>query len=112
VRNWLRRRMKVGELVIEDPKLVEVTNEKVVIAKENLKEARSRQKDFTDRHRRALEFKPEDHVFLKQIKGQDYVAWRIIKIEGPGLIEDERPRVLEASHLSYIRRTPHSPQDV
>ncbi|GKC31284.1 hypothetical protein Tco_1038578, partial [Tanacetum coccineum] len=48
------------------PKLVEVTkNEKVTIAKENLKEARSRQKSYDDRYRRALEFKPGDHVFLK-----------------------------------------------
>nr|GEZ09155.1 retrotransposon protein, putative, Ty3-gypsy subclass [Tanacetum cinerariifolium] len=47
----------VGERVIEGPKLVEVTNEKVPIAKEKLKEARSRQKSYTDRHRRALEFK-------------------------------------------------------
>ncbi|GJR60304.1 hypothetical protein Tco_1502466 [Tanacetum coccineum] len=45
--------------------MVEVTNEKVAIAKENLKEARSRQKSYADRHRRALEFKPGDRVFLK-----------------------------------------------
>ncbi|GKE55560.1 retrotransposon protein, putative, ty3-gypsy subclass, partial [Tanacetum coccineum] len=56
---------KVGERVIEGPKLVEVTNEKVAIAKKKLKEARSRQKSYVDRHRRALEFKPKEHVFLK-----------------------------------------------
>ncbi|GJW40754.1 putative nucleotidyltransferase, ribonuclease H [Tanacetum coccineum] len=56
---------EVGERVIEGPELVEVTNEKVAIAKEKLKEARSRQKSYVDRHRRALEFKPGDHVFLK-----------------------------------------------
>ncbi|GJS44568.1 retrovirus-related pol polyprotein from transposon TNT 1-94 [Tanacetum coccineum] len=53
---------EVGERVIEGPELVEVTNEKVAIAKEKLKEARSRQKSYADRHRRALEFKPGDRM--------------------------------------------------
>ncbi|GJQ93178.1 retrotransposon protein, putative, ty3-gypsy subclass [Tanacetum coccineum] len=56
---------EVGERVIEGLELVEVTNEKVAIAKEKLKEARSRQKSYADRHRRALEFKLGDRVFLK-----------------------------------------------
>ncbi|GJZ87750.1 putative nucleotidyltransferase, ribonuclease H, partial [Tanacetum coccineum] len=56
---------EVGERVIEGPELVEVTNEKVAIAKEKLKEARSRQKSYVNRHRRALDFKLGDRVFLK-----------------------------------------------
>nr|GEY91966.1 reverse transcriptase [Tanacetum cinerariifolium]GEY91967.1 reverse transcriptase [Tanacetum cinerariifolium] len=56
---------EVGEHVIEGPELIEVTNEKVAIAKEKLKEARSRQKSYADRHRRSLEFNPGDHLFLK-----------------------------------------------
>nr|GEY29659.1 hypothetical protein [Tanacetum cinerariifolium] len=32
---------------------------------EKLKEARSRQKSYADKHRRSLEFQPGDHVFLK-----------------------------------------------
>nr|GEY01865.1 retrotransposon protein, putative, Ty3-gypsy subclass [Tanacetum cinerariifolium] len=37
----------------EGSELIEVTNEKVAVAKEKLKEARSRQKSYADRHRRA-----------------------------------------------------------
>nr|GEU52827.1 putative nucleotidyltransferase, ribonuclease H [Tanacetum cinerariifolium] len=56
---------EVGEHVIEGLELIDVTNETVAVAKEKLKEARSRQKSHADRHRRSLEFNPRDHVFLK-----------------------------------------------
>nr|GFA74183.1 putative reverse transcriptase domain-containing protein [Tanacetum cinerariifolium] len=47
----------VGERVIEGPEMIEVTNAKVAVAKEKLKEARTRQKSYADKHR--------DHAFLK-----------------------------------------------
>nr|GFC11632.1 putative nucleotidyltransferase, ribonuclease H [Tanacetum cinerariifolium] len=47
------------------PEMIEVTNEKVAVAKEKLKEARTRQKSYTDKHHRSLEFQPGDHVLLK-----------------------------------------------
>nr|GEV68393.1 putative nucleotidyltransferase, ribonuclease H [Tanacetum cinerariifolium] len=56
---------QVGERVIEGPEMIEVTNAKVAVAKEKLKEARTRQKSYADKHRRSLEFQPGDHVFLK-----------------------------------------------
>nr|GEX35319.1 putative nucleotidyltransferase, ribonuclease H [Tanacetum cinerariifolium] len=56
---------QVGERVIEGPEMIEVTNAKVTVAKEKLKEARTRQKSYADKHRRALEFQTGDHVFLK-----------------------------------------------
>nr|GEV14350.1 retrotransposon protein, putative, Ty3-gypsy subclass [Tanacetum cinerariifolium] len=55
---------KVGERVIEGPEMIEVTNEKVTVVKEKLKEARSRQKSYADRHQRELAFNPGDRVFL------------------------------------------------
>nr|GFC36380.1 putative nucleotidyltransferase, ribonuclease H [Tanacetum cinerariifolium] len=56
---------QVGERVIEGPKMIKVTNEKVAISKEKLKEARTRQKSYADKHRKSLEFQPGDRVFLK-----------------------------------------------
>lgn len=56
---------EVGERLVEGPELNEVTNEKCAIAKEKLKEARSRQKSYADRHRRDFEFNVGDRVFLK-----------------------------------------------
>nr|GFC55962.1 hypothetical protein [Tanacetum cinerariifolium] len=47
------------------PEMIEVTNEKVVIAKKKLKEARTRQKSYANKHCRSIEFQPGDHVFLK-----------------------------------------------
>nr|GFD32620.1 hypothetical protein [Tanacetum cinerariifolium] len=47
------------------PEMIEVTNEKVVVAKEKLKEAHTRQKSYADKHRRSIEFQPGDRVFLK-----------------------------------------------
>nr|GFA87177.1 retrotransposable element Tf2 [Tanacetum cinerariifolium] len=49
---------QVGERVIEGPEMIEVTNAKVAVAKEKLKEARTRQKSYDDKHRRSLEFQP------------------------------------------------------
>nr|GFB94383.1 putative nucleotidyltransferase, ribonuclease H [Tanacetum cinerariifolium] len=56
---------QIGERVIEGPEMIEVTNAKVAVAKEKLKEARTRQKSYADKHRRSLKFQSSDHVFLK-----------------------------------------------
>ncbi|KAK9073193.1 hypothetical protein SSX86_007517 [Deinandra increscens subsp. villosa] len=56
---------EVGEKMIEGPEIVQMTNEKVTIARERLKLAQSRQKSYADQHRQSLEFKIGDHVFLK-----------------------------------------------
>nr|GFC25388.1 putative nucleotidyltransferase, ribonuclease H [Tanacetum cinerariifolium] len=55
----------VEERVIEGPEMIKVTNEKVAVAKEKLKEAHTRQKSYADKHRRLIEFQLGDRVFLK-----------------------------------------------
>nr|GFD60859.1 putative nucleotidyltransferase, ribonuclease H [Tanacetum cinerariifolium] len=45
--------------------MIKVTNKKVVVAKEKLKKARTRQTSYADKHRRSIEFQPGDRVFLK-----------------------------------------------
>nr|GFD01508.1 putative reverse transcriptase [Tanacetum cinerariifolium] len=47
---------QVGERVVEGPEMIEVTNEKVSVAKEKVKEARTSQKSYADKHRRSIEF--------------------------------------------------------
>nr|GFD38557.1 putative disease resistance RPP13-like protein 1 [Tanacetum cinerariifolium] len=42
------------------PEMIEVTNEKLAVTKEKLKEARTRQKSYADKHRRSTEFQPGD----------------------------------------------------
>ncbi|GJV68844.1 ribonuclease H-like domain-containing protein [Tanacetum coccineum] len=54
------RTIQLGRYV----RLIEITNEKVAVAKEKLKEARSRQKSYADKHRRDLEFQVGDLVHL------------------------------------------------
>nr|GEV50595.1 hypothetical protein [Tanacetum cinerariifolium] len=49
---------QVGERVIEGPEMIEVTNKKVFVAKEKLKEARTRQKSYVDKHRTTPSGKP------------------------------------------------------
>nr|GFC17136.1 putative nucleotidyltransferase, ribonuclease H [Tanacetum cinerariifolium] len=56
---------QVRERVIEGPEMIEVTNKKVAVAKEKLKEARTLQKSYADKHRKSLEFQPGDRVLLK-----------------------------------------------
>ncbi|GKF71457.1 putative nucleotidyltransferase, ribonuclease H, partial [Tanacetum coccineum] len=110
---------EVGERVIEGPELVEVTNEKVAIAKEKLKEARSRQKSYADCHRRALEFKPGDRVHnvfhVSLLRGYNYHPYHVVhypfdKIredlsfaEEPEAILDRQERVMRKKTIPLVK---------
>nr|GFC47095.1 retrotransposon protein, putative, Ty3-gypsy subclass [Tanacetum cinerariifolium] len=52
------QQVKIEHQRASGPEMIEVTNAKVVVAMEKLKEARTRQKSYADKHRRSLEFQP------------------------------------------------------
>nr|GEZ30329.1 reverse transcriptase domain-containing protein [Tanacetum cinerariifolium] len=56
---------KVGEGKRLGPEIVQETTDKIVQIKERLKVARDRQKSYTDKHRKPLEFSVGDKVLLK-----------------------------------------------
>nr|GFB64909.1 hypothetical protein [Tanacetum cinerariifolium] len=119
----------IGERVIEGPEMIEVTNAKVVIAKEKLKEARTRQKSYADKHRRELEFQPGDHVFLKvspargvrrfgikgKLSGNKYHPLHVISypldqirtdlsyVEEPEAILDRQDRVMRKKTIPFVK---------
>nr|GFB72281.1 DNA/RNA polymerases superfamily protein [Tanacetum cinerariifolium] len=87
---------QVGERVIEGPEMIEVTNEKFVVAKEKLKEARTHQKSYADKHRRSIEFQPFDRVFLKIRVDLSYV-------EEPEAILDRQDRVMRNKTIPFVK---------
>nr|GFD40276.1 DNA/RNA polymerases superfamily protein [Tanacetum cinerariifolium] len=87
---------EVGERLIEGPELIKITNEKVAIAKEKLKEARSRQKSYADKHRRDLEFQVGDRVFLK-------IQPDMSLSEDPESIMDQQERVMRNKTILFVK---------
>ena len=56
---------EVGERRLVGPELVQITSEKVKVARHNLNIARDRQKSYADNRRRDLQLEKGDRVFLK-----------------------------------------------
>jgi len=54
-----------GEAVLVGPELLEQTTENVRMVRDRMQASQSRQKAYTDRRRRSLEFAIRDHVFLR-----------------------------------------------
>jgi len=54
-----------GEVMLVIPELLEQTIEKVRMVRDRMQASQSRQKAYTDRRRRPLEFAAGDHVFLR-----------------------------------------------
>ena len=54
-----------GESAVVGPEIVQQTTNKNKMIKEKMKVSQSRQKSYHDKRRKALEFKVDDHVFLR-----------------------------------------------
>nr|GEV49815.1 hypothetical protein [Tanacetum cinerariifolium] len=96
---------QVGERVIEGPEMIEVTNAKVVVAKEKLKEARTRQKSYADKHRRSLEFQlgykyHPLHVISYPL---DQIRTDLSYVEEPEAILDRQDRVMRKKTIPFIK---------
>ncbi|GJW06720.1 retrotransposon protein, putative, ty3-gypsy subclass [Tanacetum coccineum] len=122
LRSWIRVEQTI---FFEGPEMIEVTNEKVAVAREKLKEAQTRQKSYADRHRRALEISyryalPPQlslsqcfHVSLLRVTTYHppftclYLFDQILKIisytEEPESILDRQDRVMRNKTIPFVK---------
>nr|GFC67756.1 DNA/RNA polymerases superfamily protein [Tanacetum cinerariifolium] len=96
---------QVGERVIEGPEMIEVTNTKVAVAKEKLKEARTRQKSCADKHRRALEFQPgyKYHPLHVITYPLDQIRTDLSYEEEPEAIIDRQDRITRKKTIPFVK---------
>ena len=66
---------KVGEHSITGPDLIRNTSKKVDFIRKRLLTAQSRQKSYTDRRHRPLEYEVGDHIFLKVMSKRGVVRF-------------------------------------
>nr|GEZ41251.1 putative reverse transcriptase domain-containing protein [Tanacetum cinerariifolium] len=96
----------VGERVIEGPEMIEVTNEKVAVAKEKLKEARTRQKSYADKHHRHFGIKSKlSPRFIEPFEILDRVGEVSYRLALPPLLS----HVYNVFHVSLIRGYKYHP---
>ncbi|GJR37754.1 retrotransposon protein, putative, ty3-gypsy subclass [Tanacetum coccineum] len=120
LRSWIRVEQTI---FFEGPEMIEVTNEKVAVAREKLKEAQTRQKNYADRHRRAISYRyalPPQlslsqcfHVSLLRVTTYHppftclYLFDQILKIisytEEPESILDRQDRVMRNKTIPFVK---------
>ena len=119
---------EVGERALVGPALIKEAEERVAEIREKLKAAQSRQKGYTDKKRREINFNPGDFVYLKvspirgtrrfQVQGKlapRYIGpYRVLKKVGAVAYRLELPEGMSdihpVFHVSQLRRCLRVPE--
>ena len=119
-----------GESAILGPEFLQQTTEKVRLVREKMRTAQSRQKSYSDKRRRPLEFQEGDHVFLRvtpmtgvgrALKSRKLTPkfigpYQILRRIGPVAYQIALPPSLSnlhtVFHVSQLRRYVHDPSHI
>ncbi|GKB30570.1 putative reverse transcriptase domain-containing protein [Tanacetum coccineum] len=93
--------LRLGEVQLTGPEIVQETTEKIIQVKQRMQAARDRQKSYADLKRKPMEFEVEDKVMLKVIKRVGDVAY---KLELP----KELSRVSYPIHCVQLKKKCHA----
>ncbi|KAL0559142.1 hypothetical protein IC582_003732 [Cucumis melo] len=121
---------EVGERKLVGPELVQITTNNIKLIRENLRIAQDRQKSYTDKRRRNLEFQVGDQVFLKLSPWRGVIrfgrkgklspryigSYQITERVGPAAYRLELPielaRIHDVFHVSMLRKYIPDPSHV
>ncbi|EOY31685.1 Uncharacterized protein TCM_038736 [Theobroma cacao] len=121
---------EVGERKLVNVELIDLTNDKVKVIRERLKTAQDRQKNYSDKRRKDLEFEVEDKVFLKVSPWKGVIRFakrgklnpryigpfRIIERIGPVAYRLELPpefdRIHNVFHVSMLKKYVPDPSHI
>ncbi|GJV23533.1 DNA/RNA polymerases superfamily protein [Tanacetum coccineum] len=92
------------ERILEGPEMIEVTNEKVVVAREKLKEL-IHVRRVTPTHRRALEFHPKVTSIILYVVSYpfDQIREDLSYTEEPESILDRQDRVMRNKTIPFVK---------
>ncbi|GKF75968.1 putative reverse transcriptase domain-containing protein, partial [Tanacetum coccineum] len=66
---------EVGEAQLTSPELIQETTEKIVVIKQRMQAAQDRQKSYTDRKRKPMEYEVRNRVMLKVLPWKGVVRF-------------------------------------
>ena len=119
---------EVGDKQLLGPQMIRETSENIKVVREKMKTVQTRHKSYADKHRRALEFKVGDHVFLQvspvrgivhfgqkrgklspRFIGPFEILERVGQVEYRLALPPKMSGVHNVFHVSMLRRCSHNP---